>query len=184
MKGIRHGKVPKKLFRAVVAAGSGEAVRTFPARLYFFPVALTSQLTGCDSLPLLRHEKRSAVRSFGAEGIRHGKVPKKLFRAVVAAGSGEAVRAFPARLPFFPATLTSQLTGCDSLLLLRHEKRRTMCVFFRGGEGGIRTLEPFCRLHDFQKRATAEACRKALFLCSPRAALYENRIKDHQTCKR
>ena len=159
MKGIRHGKVPKKLFRAVVAAGSGKAVRTSPSRLPFFPAAHASQLTGCDSLPLLRHEKRSAVRSFGAEGIRHGKVPKKLFRAVVAAGSGEAVRTSPSRLPFFPAALTSQLTGCDSLPLLRHEKRRTMCVFFRGGEGGIRTLEPFYRLHDFQSCALDQARR-------------------------
>ena len=87
--------------------------------------------------------------SFPTKGIRHGKVPKKLFRAVVAAGSGEAVRTFPARLYFFPAALASQLTGCDSLLLLRHEKRRTMCVFFRGGEGGIRTLEPLLTITRF-----------------------------------
>ena len=124
------------------------------------------------------------LQCFLAEGIRHGKVPKKLFRAVVAAGSGEAVRTSPSRLPFFPAALTSQLTGCDSLLLLRHEKRSARRSFFRGGEGGIRTLEPFYRLHDFQKRATAEACRKALFLCSPRAALDKNRLKGRQTCKR
>ena len=97
--------------------------------------------------------------SFPTKGIRHGKVPKKLFRAVVATGSGEAVRAFPARLYFFPVALTSQLTGCDSLPLLRHEKRRTSCVFFRGGEGGIRTLEPFCRLHDFQSCALDQARR-------------------------
>ena len=99
------------------------------------------------------------LQCFLAEGIRHGKVPKKLFRAVVAAGSGEAVRTFPARLYFFPAALTSQLTGCDSLLLLRHEKRSARRSFFRGGEGGIRTLEPFCRLHDFQSCALDQARR-------------------------